>query len=482
MWFYSRCWPMALVLFAAINQSVSARSPIQNSYLGSGIDSLTGEKLESCLASGASKQTYSVNKAEDSVVLLQSQEELIGALRMDYNMKASGLIKIFSGGLSLETSVVRNTNFNSNSLVGMARFRWVRARRELSDSIPALAPAMLELLKSDPEEYRRICGDSFVSSIDEGGELIIPLEATEAANSIHHTTNIKGSLEVGFGKLFGLSGGTDISNEQKSVLQKFSFKSRCYSIGGDPEICAQYNLNTANANPFQPGFASQVNAAKLAMSKSVKLGDYIVEFGRQSHQYKKPRGLGHLEYWQVFYDFRPYTQKIIEWLNIESQVRLACTSNAELKDHCQHAYLDIAFRLKNCGIQDLWHDGECRSPQADRFSKILNSGDLGHVTFYEHIRQNGKRRTQKFQGLYSNKPSIRPGVIYNLHTSTFGRIHDRISSYKINLKPGWRIVLFENVRGGGRSFVIPGKGKVEKKDLPRWFNDKASGFLLQRID
>jgi len=451
--------------------------------LGEGHDFLTGGRKESCIDSAQiSAWIDEKNQVEDTVDVIRNQEELADKLEIDINAKASGIAKIFSGGVSIGTTIIRETGFNNQTFVGLARYKWTKSGKEVYESLPPLTAEMESLLTEDPAEFRRRCGDGFTRRVEQGADLYLVIEAKEQRQTSRSYKNIDSTISLGFSKLFGLTASTNVSDEQKRVLDNYSFSTKCYSVGGDPDVCAKHNLSLSGMSVLESDFAQQVKQAKMAMADSAKRGEFLVALSQVKEAYSKPTRRAKEKYWDVFYDYRPRLVKLQNWLAKEGEVREICASNDYIISLCQSGRRAIASHLESCAVQDFWQDDECRYPNSDDFAGILTSGDLGFFELFQHKGFQGRKLKFNLNGIFSREARMQPQVLYNLHDRAYGPFHDLMTSYQVRLKRGWKLVFFEHINGTGKNLVIEGSGQLLKGHVPGWFNDRLSSFKIIRTE
>ena len=450
-------------------------------HLGEGYDALTGGRKSSCLGEGA--LTYwgeGINRVEDTVDLISSGEELAKKLQIQMNGGASGVARVFSGGASIATQIVRETGFSSQTFVGLARYRWTKSGKEINQALPPLRPEMEVLLDRNPEEFRRHCGDGFVRRVELGADLYLVIEAKQHVYTSHDHRDIKSAVSMGFSRLLGLSGASRMTQEQRRMLQNFSFSAKCYSLGGAPEVCGKHSLTLSDISSLHSRFPSQVKAAKLAMAESAREGQFLVALKEVHEPYGKPFHREREKYWDVFYDYRARLVKLQSWLLKESLIKRICASNKAIADLCYQKRRKIADNIEYCALQELWNDQDCSFSHNDDFHEILASGDAGEITFFEHIHLRGRSLTLDLNGLFNEENRIRPGVLYNVHENGLGPFSDRASSIVLKLNPGWKVLLYEHINGEGRGWPL-NDSYPSGIDAPRWFNDRFSSFRIVQV-
>ncbi len=448
-------------------------------WLGDGYDVILGARKESCFKSEAvSYRAYPVMQSSDQVDVVFTTDELARKLSVDYNVEASGIYEGVTYTPSIKTSILRETNLGLAAMVAVAEFKYVKEKLSVYGSQPELSDASKALLASDPEAFRRQCGDKFTRSITTGATLTIVFTATHQSLTVHDTQSIESALKVGVGELFKVDAKSTLSADQKNILSSLRISTRCYSQGVSANPCAENQLNLSSVTLGDQAVLDRISQAKKTLAKEIADGESVASLREEFEHYPAPEGMASN---QVYVDYKGKLAKVQEWLKVEQEVRRICQSELfrGLDDDCNSSYEEVSEGLAMCAEQANWSLGRCKLPSLETAQQIRSLGDAGEVTLYEHGDLTGTSLKLNLGTVLNPKSAIEANVIYNLRDLKFKGLADKISVVTADLKHGWQLVLFEHADGQGKTFTIDDtlKGEVHLTK----FNDKASSFKIERI-
>lgn len=457
--------------------------PRELHWLGDGYDVLSGERKGSCLDFDAvTFRSYPINQAFDTMDLVFSKSEMAKKLSTNINAEISGTYRGVSFSPSLKATILRETNVTGNVLVAVASFIYAKDQISIYESVPGLDPARSDLLAKDKEGFRRQCGDKFSKSIRTGAALFLIVRAEQLSETSHSQSEIQQAFKVGLGQLFGISPSVAVTNDQKTILNRFRLSTRCYSDGVSGRPCADHQLNLSSFTLGDMPIFEKVSAAKKALVSEAMERKVTAVLDEQMDFYPFPRGDEHRGVFDVFFDYRPYLSNIRQWLFIEDKVQSICHSlyRDVWADECRAASDAISEALTACAEQAEWSQGLCRAPESQAFADLLALDNGGWVELWDYPGAQGRSVRLSFAGLLRRGAGIRPNVIYSLHDDRFN-FADQLSSAVVHLEKGWQLVLYEHVDGTGSKWVIQ-PGPEHTIDFPRWFGNKASSFVVKRVD
>ena len=450
--------------------------------IGDGYDVLTGVDKNSCLdATKTTIRTYPLNRATDTLYLVSSRSELAEKLNLEVSANVSGTYNGVTPDISAKTAMLRETSLSSNSITAVAEYRYLKDEITIYDSVSILAEDKIALLKRDNLEFRRQCGDKFTRKIKTGASLFLIFSAEKIEQTNASKTEIETALKVGIGTLVNVGGGEKLSSEQKRIIANFRISTKCYSEGTSAHPCADNMLNTTGVSldDNNSSILDRIKAAKMSLANDIDSGRNIIAVSDEKVPYEIPEEIADKNQFTVFFDTRDFAIKMKAWLKLEEQTTALCEAITSLADECSTANAKIGHEIDNCSAQPNLLAKRCRLPNPDEFAPILSANNAGSVTLYEHGGAAGRQLLLKFENIYTGYSSLRRDAIYNLNSADFG--FDDITSCfsSINLKPQWRLILFEYAGGSGRQAIITA-GQAYG-DTPAWFNDKASSFRLERV-
>lgn len=457
--------------------------PRELHWLGDGYDVLTGERKGSCLDFDAvTFRSHPINQAFDTMDLVFSKSEMAKKLSTNINAEISGTYQGVSFSPSLKATILRETNVTGNVLVAVASFIYAKDQISIYESVPSLDRARSDLPSDNKEEFRRQCGDKFSKSIRTGAALFLIVRAEQLTEISHSQSEIQHAFKVGLGQLFGISPSVAVTNEQKTILNQFRLSTRCYSDGVSGRPCADHQLNLSSFTLGDMPIFEKVSAAKKALVSEAMERKVTAVLDEQMDFYPLPRGEPHRGVFDVFYDYRPYLSNIRQWLFLEDKVQSICQSlyRDVWMDECRAASDEVAEALTACAEQAEWPQGRCRAPDSEAFANIFALDNGGWVELWDYPGAQGRSVRLSFAGLLRRGSGIKPNVIYSLHDDRFN-FADQLSSAVVHLEKGWQLVLYEHVDGMGSKWVVQ-PGPEHTINFPRWFGNKASSFVVKRVD
>jgi hypothetical protein len=457
--------------------------PRELHWLGDGYDLLSGGRKGSCLNLDAiTLRSYPINQAFDTMDLVFSKSEMAKKLSTNVNAEISGTYQGVSFSPSLKATILRETNITGNVLVAVASFIYAKDQISIYESVPGVDPSRSALLSANKEEFRRQCGDKFSKSIRTGAALFLIVRAEQLTETSHSQSEIQQAFKVGLGQLFGISPSLTVTNDQKNILSRFRLSTRCYSDGVSGRPCADHQLNLSSFTVGDMPIFEKVSAAKKALVSEAMERKVTAVLDEQMDYYPFPREDQRRGVFDVFFDYRPYLSKIRLWLALEDRVQSICQSlyRDVWADECRSAADGISEALTACADQDEWSQGLCRAPESEEFADLLALDNGGWVELWDYPGAQGRSVKLSFAGLLRRGAGIRPNVIYSLHDDRFD-FADQLSSVVVHLEKGWQLVLYEHVDGMGSKWVIQ-PGPEQTINFPRWFGNKASSFVVKRVD
>ncbi len=452
-------------------------------WLGDGYDVLKGARRGSCLELESMRyRSYPINQVSDTMEVAFSKEELAQKLNIPMNAEVSGTYQGVTFSPLLKANILRDTSVTSNALVAFASFVYLKDRISIYNSVPSLDPVPLAQLGEGKKEFREHCGDKFTRSIRTGAALFLIVRAEQMEESNHSSHDIQEAFKVGLGQLFGITQSVQLTTDQKSILSHFRLSTSCYSHGVSAHPCADNQLNFSGFTVTDASVFARVGAAKKALADAAMDTKVPAVLEEDLESYPVPPEYRASGSNQVFFDYKPYLAKIRDWMRLEERVLAICHSVFRdlSSDACIAANDSIGVELAACADLSDGSLDRCRSPGPNEFAETLDLANGGSVELWDRTKSRGRVLKLDLSSLLNRGSRMRANVLYTLHDDRF-EFGDKLSSVTVSLKEGWQLILFEHEDGTGSKWVIRPHG-THTVDFPRWFNNKASSFMVKRAD
>lgn len=457
--------------------------------LGLGYDLLSGKRRGACTTApevGEDFRTIPLNQTYETLDLVASPAALRQALDLDVD---AGLFQQVSdtGQHGSRGEIYRQAHFDSKKAYAIASFRVLRDEISLVKAQADLTLASKKLLADrDVEAFREQCGDAYIAKIHTGAQIFLVLEIQRPIVRESDLFTNRSALQMALGQLLGQAQGQLTAAERES-LKGARVSSRCFVEGARPEICADFGLSLENVDLLSGALAQPIAHAKKALAVDVLEHNLSTIVAASKVAYAMPEPLGEGVDAIAFLPTAKESAALRGWLDMEDRVTRICRFLRHIEDDCAHALAQITSGAFTCTTPATLED--CHRPSDEDFAAILEFGQGGSITLWEHGK--GARRDQEahgfgrsltldFEDLLSPDSMLLPDVIYSLHSEVFENFGDIISTMDHQLKNGWRLVLFEHPDGTGRSNAVS-QLDDEHVDVRRGFNDRASAFRLERL-
>jgi hypothetical protein len=434
---------------------------------------MSGERRRSCL-DNLKFELYgrNVRSTESTFGLVTSKEDLAKSLNIEVNAEASGSYGIVTGSASSKTQILKNSVFNSRSILGIGTLVHRAQEIQIESDYQLLSVDALELLQTNKEDFRLRCGDSYTKSVTTGAAMYILFEVTSKSNEISSNATAVNSVKGALGEIFSATASAAVTKESKATLASYNISLSCYSVGITTDACSG-SFIAASADDLS-GMIAYINEAKKATNNSIQSNpNMMVGVDEILEPYPKPIEDLNQPREKVFFDYSKRLNVLKGLLEKEVKSDAACAANSS--PDCVELEDKFAQQIKNCARQEFWAD--CH-PEEINISSVLNSSKptgIGKLTMWENIN-GGKMIVLDFDKTSLDPISFQAGQLYDLDTFRFAGI---ATSFVSELKEGWQVRLFDDVSGRGTCYLI--KGTIPQLvDLKR-FNDRARSFRLERV-
>lgn len=475
------------VIAVEVEGSVSGDSVELPQWVGRGFDALTGEQKEFCLdPSTAQVSVTPLNSTESSMEIVHTHSELYKSLNVDINFEASGIYQMFTGSGSLSTRVMKSTRITNDDIKVMAQLIYKKEERQLEN--PSNAKAQISGLYqlSDSSEdsmydFRSQCGDSYVDKVTLGSRLVLVFSANNYNELGFSRVDVEAAIRIGFSGVLGLGLESQLTDEQQEILNQLSYSSQCYTEGdADATICADFGLNFDDSENFLSDLNESFREIRNRFASSLDPSGEHVKLGEGLGTY--PSASDVVE-GGTYYSFYERQKHLNDLASVLGDIETLCDSIDFMTGECQDTSVNVSDEIRKCADQNRWLS-ECNElydvdTYRQNFNELLSIGDAGEVMLYEDNNFTGRGVALNFNNLFNQFGDLKAESVTNLDTDNFA-FNDDVSSIRGSLKPGWRLVLFEDVNGGGLSYSFEGEfSSADFRDFE--FNDEVSSFILERV-
>lgn len=207
--------------------------------LGEGYDLITGLRRPTYCVTAGPAQRVMFNDKNIFFSEVNDEESLLTKLNTSLSAKAS--YAGYSGGGSYKSSVETKTSTKDINIVAQADLKTFAETMKVPEAVlessdhPVrrfdLTPEALKLLKKDPADFRRFCGDGYVSQITYGADFYAKFKYSEMSfeqkKSVEASANASGPAGV-----FSASASQSIDTEFKQ--KKINENIHAFERGGAP--------------------------------------------------------------------------------------------------------------------------------------------------------------------------------------------------------------------------------------------------------
>lgn len=212
--------------------------------LGQGWNSFNvGKAAATCIAFETAESQPGQSKTMQ-LRAITSEYQLQKSLDIEASVKYKGAAVSIKGKAGFVSNLDMNSSYSNVSayaVVDDGKFYVAPSTNDHDKRFPSaitLLDRYADIAKSDPERFRRTCGDSFVASISKGGEIVGVL--TFKTKSLSRQQEIKSELE---GSGWGTTASASMRNKIGSLANDTEMTIRYMQLGGSGDPIAT-NLDT----------------------------------------------------------------------------------------------------------------------------------------------------------------------------------------------------------------------------------------------
>ena len=394
------------------------------------------------------------------------------------NVGVSGVYSFFTGEMSTAVNFAKESSVSTDSIMVVVEYNYIDNKKMIYTQTPKFDETMLF---NSVSEFRRECGDRYLSEIEVGARLYYVFTSEYHSSNKRSKKDVEAAIKAGFGKIFNITSETKMSKEQEEIFNQTNISINCLTQGvSDPTVCSSRH----NASEDKEDMTKALANMELAFTSAVRdYPDFIV-IKQKFNRYPMFKLFENSE-------IADYQKSInTRLVNIDNIVRVSekadaiCSGIDFNQGVCDRFKRTIGRIVDSCLETMGIYDGSCEqsiSEQSlmnlDDYKTIINSVNAGSITFYEDGPFRGRTISFDFNQLFSNYSDMQPYKILNFTVREYS-FNDRASSYSFDLRDGWRIRMYEHINGKGRSLTVQGKGRVGS--VPNGWNDRISSIVLER--
>ncbi len=454
----------------------------QKFWVGDGFDVLTGSRSPTCLDPDELRvQVRALNQTSDTFDVVHSYVDLYHKLETDASVDVGGAWEIFTGKASFKSDIMNETTISADDVVVLASFSYVKDQIALYNSWPTYAKFFEGLSQKNKTLFRKYCGDRYTRDVSVGAGMYMVFTAKKVDNEQLSNTAVESAISIGLSSFLTAGGNVKVTDEQKRILQHYSFSAKCYSAGTSADVCGAYSLSTAfditsdtaaiqnRVQQARQKIVSEVNDGKNLVAIKETLVDFDVPFSSCTLDGDDPCP----NRWSYFVDYRDRLGKTRDLGITKSNVEEACFRTDYWAHRCAKAQLDIENAIVSCmNVSDT-----CKDTDRSQIDIVLSAKNPGKVGFWTDTNKQGSYYELDF-GQLVPAGSTKPSTFYNFNAIGWSKANDKISSLDVNLNPAWTIRLYQDMdpQSPGHYWDFSGKNYVS--NIGKDANDKISAYAL----
>ncbi len=457
-------------------------------WIGDGYDALNGMRAPTCFDPKELQiQVRPIKETSDTFDVVYSYVDLYKKLETEFGADLGGAWEIFTGKASFKTNIMRETKINSDDVVVLAGFSYVKDQIALYNSWPTYAKFFHSLSVKNKGLFRKYCGDRYTKDVSVGAGMYMVFTAKKTDDTQLDKNAVESAISVGLAAFFSVGANGKVSDEQKRILQHYTFSAKCYSAGTTADVCGSYSLSTVldvlndtkaiqdRIREARQKIVEDVNTGENLVAVKETLVDYDVPFESCTFEGDEPCP----SRWTYFSDYRPRLSKARELSLLKSFVEESCFKADYWKRRCLAAEQELSRAILAC----MTTSEECRDPDRTQIDIVMSSKNPGRIAMWTDAWSKGAFYEVDFDQSLGDRAK-KPNTFYDFYAIGWGKGNDKITSIDILLHPAWGVTFHEHLEPWNSGAHWDFQGRRYIGNIGAEFggaNDKISAFELVPI-
>lgn len=470
---------------AEIDKAQAQDPNLKNFWIGGSYDVLSGNRTPTCLDTRTLRtKLNSPMETTDSYSVSHDYRDFYSKLEAEFGADIGGIWQIFSAGLSFKTKIMKETKMTTDDVVIIAGTNYHRDVISIENPAVSYAKFFQSLSEKNPALFRKYCGDKYTKDVTNGASMHLVFTAKKMDSSSWEKTKIEAAIRVGLAGILGFGASTDISKEQREILNSYSFSTKCYSLGTSPEVCASFGTGTAfDISSDTANIQRKIDEARKKFRSEIKEGKYLTVVRETLLDYEVPLSACTLSgnqpcpsRWEYFADYRTRLTKLKQFSLDKTEAEDICTRISYWPRRC--AIVKESFDTVTNNCRSLVE--ECKDPDSKELKVILSAKNPGRVELWDNAGFGGSFYGLDFRNFLNGNP-LEALKFYTLEEIGMKKANDKATSIRSFLQPAWTIRFFRDTNrdSSGQQYDVAGTRAIDNIGFT-WSgsNDKISAFEL----
>lgn len=455
-------------------------------WIGDGYDVLNGMRAPTCLDPALLQvQVRPLMQTSDTFDVVHSYVDLYKKLETEFGAEIGGAWQLLTGKVSFKSNIMRETKINSDDVVVLAGFSYVKDQISLYNSWPQYARFFNSLSQKNRALFRKYCGDRYTKDVSVGAGMYMVFTAKKTDDTRLDKNAVESAVSLGLSTFLTAGANAKFSDEQRRILQHYTFSAKCYSAGTSADVCGSYSLSTVldvlndtkaiqeRIKQAREKIVADVNNGNNLVAIKETLVDYDVPFEACTNNGDDPCP----SRWSYFTDYRDRLNRTRDMNISKGYVEEVCFKADYWRRRCARAELDLTNAILACTNSS----EECRSPDSSQVDIVMSARNPGKVSMWTDTNQRGEYFEIDFSKMLESNVR-KPQTFYSFYEMGWQRANDRISSIDSKLHDAWTIKFYEHLdpRNPGHRYEFRGNQYIS--NVGNGVNDKISAFELVPID
>lgn len=281
-----------------------------NFRIGEGIDLLSGKYKNMALDPASFTIIESpLNYEHTTYEEVSSFESVRKFLNMEISANASATYAGKSGSYSGKYNLIKDMQSEQSAYHVICKIDFEKKALYASSSgiKLGLAPVENYLRTGNSAGFRKEYGDHYVDEVTLGGQLFIKFTFTSSETTTYTSEEISHAAKWKAEKVAKGDFNYSTDKMKKEIMEKFNLKITSYKVGGPHGAGITISENEVKSN---------INNFRSEIGNS----NYWVAIDTKTEQYPIPFMMDQYNYFNTFYNYLPYTQRLTDWIKYENQL------------------------------------------------------------------------------------------------------------------------------------------------------------------